>query len=252
MIPIAEYQGFSSRILNGPFAGALYQRSYLELSDNICLKLNQCWVQSPNLRYFAAKIFAGAILYNVDTSEALLITSIEVYGRTVSVDVHHENPEASYPRHDTKPYKDIYPISIKTNDGLKLVIGTTVFNCLVTGSIRVDRTYPAEFGPYITNFLINTRKESTKIQTFIDKNVHEEAKKPVDNPHARQIQSHRLLYQIRQLRSKFDHIETYEKCRATFDMFNFTHHQPLTIFTLCNYQKSFETDIKAKKKPNVS
>jgi hypothetical protein len=71
IIPIAEDQRFSSRILKGPFAEALYQRSYLELSDDISLKLNQCWVQSPNLKYFAAKIFAGAILYNVDTSEAL-------------------------------------------------------------------------------------------------------------------------------------------------------------------------------------
>jgi hypothetical protein len=88
------------------------------------------------MKYFSAKVMAGAILYNLETGQALLITCVEVYGRTPSVDSHFENPRVSFPSSGIK-YQNVWPMTNKTNEGTKLIIGTMEFYYLITASIRV-------------------------------------------------------------------------------------------------------------------
>jgi hypothetical protein len=106
----------------------------------------------------------------------------------VTVDVHHENPEVSYPPNQGLRYKGVLLISNRTNDGLKLLISTTIFNHLVTGSIRVDELHPAEFGPATTSFTINTIDISKHIKILIDKGVHEKAKLRLNNVNYKEIE----------------------------------------------------------------
>jgi hypothetical protein len=46
------------------------------------------------------------------------------------------------------------------------------------------------------------------------------------------------IYQLQQLRSKFNEIETYHRLRFTFDLFNIVKDQPVSIFTLCDHTKA--------------
>lgn len=96
--------------------------------------LNTCWLPNPNMKYFCAKVIAGAILYNCITGLSLLITCVEVYGRNSAVDPHFENPALSYPPTNAL-YKRVWPTTVKTNDGVKLVIETTELQSLITSSL---------------------------------------------------------------------------------------------------------------------
>ncbi|KAI7906960.1 uncharacterized protein BX663DRAFT_494339 [Cokeromyces recurvatus] len=233
--------GFSSRILNGPYAKTLSKRHYFELTKNICTLLNTCWLSSPNMKYFAAKVMAGAILYNFETGQTLLITSLEMYGRTPSVDPHFENPQVSFPPSDIK-YQNMWPMTNKTNEGTKLIIRTMEFNYLITASIRVDSIHLPEVRPSTKSFLLNSVESSKNTQIFLDRNVYEEAKLLGENLECSRIEISHSLYQVRQIRSKLTEIETYDKLRATFDILNIVTDQPVTIFTLCDFPKAIPSD----------
>ncbi|GAA5796876.1 hypothetical protein HPULCUR_002254 [Helicostylum pulchrum] len=238
---ISNDNRFSSRVLNGPYAKILSKRNYFELTEDICSLLNICWLSSPNMKYFATKVMAGAILYNLETGQALLITSIETYGRTPSVDPHFENPQVSFPPRDTK-YQNIWPMTNTTNEGTKLIIGTMEFNYLITASIRVDSNHLPEVGPSTKSFLLNSIESSKNTQIFLDRDVYEQAKLLGEDLGCSRIETSHSLYQVRQIRSKFTEIETYDKLRATFDLLNIVSDQPVTIFTLCDFSKAIPSD----------
>ncbi|KAI7882900.1 hypothetical protein K492DRAFT_120815, partial [Lichtheimia hyalospora FSU 10163] len=50
--------------------------------------LNQDWLFRPQMRFFAAKAPSGPILVDPLTSKAVLINTIELYGRSIMVDAH--------------------------------------------------------------------------------------------------------------------------------------------------------------------
>lgn len=60
------------------------------MDDDTCKLLNSDWVFQPQMRFFCARVLAGAILVNRMTSEAFLINAIEVYGRFRTIDSHYE------------------------------------------------------------------------------------------------------------------------------------------------------------------
>jgi len=78
-------------------------------------------------------MLSGMILVN--KNKALLANCIEVYGRTKSVDEHHERfnlkkgipPVSSISPHDC-PYQNVWARTITDIDGTKLIIGTKTFN----------------------------------------------------------------------------------------------------------------------------
>lgn len=235
MKSISSDFNFSTRILNGPYASFFNNHTYFEITEDICGILNTCWSDHPQLKYFAAKLFTGAVLYREDTGMALLLTTVEVYGRTTSVDPHCEQPNVSYPP-KSKKYNGVWPTSVESSDGLKLTIGTNVFNYLITGSVRVDKKCVAEVGPSTKQFVLNLHEDSKMTQMFINESVYNHAKSLGEDEDCQEIEKSHSLYQVRQLRSKFDQLQTYEKGRATFHEFNVLDHQPFSVFTLCNSQ----------------
>jgi hypothetical protein len=228
-------------VLNGPYARVLKERQYLEMNDEIAEQLNTCWVSTPQFKYFSSKLLAGAILFNEETGQSLLLTSVEVYGRTSIVDPHCENPDATFPPQATR-YSRIWPMSLKSNDGLKLIIGTDVSNFLVTGSIRVDAKVSAEAGPSTLNWKLETEQASASTLIFIDKKMYAAAKTLGENFNCNGVDRAHSLYQLRQIRSKFGEIQTYDRIRSTVDMFNVTKQQPISIFTLCNQRKAVDSN----------
>lgn len=81
---------------------------------------------------------------------------------------------------------------------------------------------------------------NTKI--FLDRGVYQEAKLLAEDVDSERVEASNCLYQLRQIRSKFTEIETFEKLRATFDVFNTITDQPLTICTLCNHNKAVPSE----------
>lgn len=238
---ISTNEEFSSTVLNGPYAKKLKYREYFELSDEISELLNTCWLSNPQLKYFATKLMGGAIMYNTETHEGLLVTTVEVYGRTASLDPHHEASNVSLPPKETK-YPNVFPITNKTADGNKLLIGTKQLNYLITGSVRVDSFHMPEVGPSTNRFDVGSDECSKNISIFLDKNVYEQAKSLGENVDCDCVETSHTLYQLRQIRSKFNEIETFYRIRATTDMLNVIHCQPLSIFTLCNHLKALDSN----------
>lgn len=119
MKQVSTNNGFSSRILDGAYAKKLSESQYFELTDDICVLLNTSWLSNPNLKNFATMVMAGAVMCNTDTGNTLLISTVEVYGRTPFVDPHYETPLMSFPPKFAK-YKNVWPTTLKMSDGGKV------------------------------------------------------------------------------------------------------------------------------------
>jgi hypothetical protein len=89
----------------------------------------------------------------VEDGQALLINCVELYNRTSTIDPHHERFGARFMIGTTPSLKNLYKDNSK-----KLIIGTHVFNALITSSIRVDRTFDPELGP--STFLFTPSTET--------------------------------------------------------------------------------------------
>jgi hypothetical protein len=171
------------------------------MNDDINELLNQQVLSTSHIKYFSCKALAGAILYNTETSEALTITTIELYGRTSTIDPHYERSGVSLPPAQTR-YRKIWPAAVNTSDGIKLLIGTDQTNYLVTGSIRVDCIAPAEAGPSTINFTMHTQEASRLTLIFLDKKAYEEAKQLGQDVDCEGTDVSHSIYQLRQIRSK--------------------------------------------------
>ncbi|KAI8332416.1 hypothetical protein BC941DRAFT_327561, partial [Chlamydoabsidia padenii] len=82
-------------------------------------------------------------------------------------------------------------------------------NFLVTSSLRLD-TISVNFGPTTSHF---TPTENTKI--FRDKNSIDLVKCMLSNSSICRSQTMPSLYQLKQVRSKFDCLSTYTMCRSS-------------------------------------
>jgi hypothetical protein len=133
-------------------------------------------------------------------------------------------------------------MTVKTSDGTKLIIGTEISNFLVTGSIRVDSKATAEVGPSTLNLKLETEEAPLSTLIFLDKKVYETAKEIGQDIDCDGVDAAHSLYQLWQIRSKFNKPESYYILRSTFYMFNIVNEQPLTIFTLCNQRKTIESN----------
>lgn len=214
------------------------------MTDEIVKLLNQDWFFRPQMRFVAAKILSGAILVDPISSHALLINTVELYGRSSLVDAHHERclNKRGIPAVSTNPptssrYKGIWAISVKDNDGTKLSIATKSFNALVTSSIRLDTKHAAELGPTTSKFDIDT-KHGRDIQIFFNEENYIEATKIALNQHAANISDTDILQQLRQIRSKFNDHSSYIPSRSSSLHCDFHRLQPQTIFTYCTFDTS--------------
>ncbi|CEI89216.1 hypothetical protein RMCBS344292_03582 [Rhizopus microsporus] len=65
----------------------LMRNKYHEIDSSMTTLLNQDW--DPEAKYVYAQLLAGAILLS-SNGETILINTIEIYGRTKTIDIHRE------------------------------------------------------------------------------------------------------------------------------------------------------------------
>lgn len=226
----------ASLIYKSPHRRLLASREYFELDDTAELLLNKDWLHEPHVKFACAQVLAGAVLMNISNGEAILVNTVEMYGGTKSADIHRELPlSSSMSIFTIKPkYSNIWPHIRSTGDGSKLVIVTQTCTALITSIVRLDQSEEPKVGPSSCHFAASP--QHTKI--FIDQVSWTKAKKIESNASTRSIEPFSLIAQARQLRSQFHHPTTYYLCRAFSDATLFSHLQPYTIFTYCDYEGS--------------
>lgn len=60
------------------------------LSNELCNLANHDWRFHPQAKYYVARLFAEAILFRTDNHQAIIINTIEAYGRGKTVDIYKE------------------------------------------------------------------------------------------------------------------------------------------------------------------
>ncbi|KAG0166980.1 hypothetical protein DFQ29_000698, partial [Apophysomyces sp. BC1021] len=169
-----------------PYANVLRTRQYVELGDELCELVNRDLVFYPHLKYASAQLFAGSILRNNITGKAVMANTIEMYGRKKSVDLHREPfgklkdialPTSLPPPIQTR-YTNVWPLTLPTRDGPKLVIGTLSGNALVTSATRLDQVElsylniimePPSVGAITASIDLSQTKDSLATSIFLDK-----------------------------------------------------------------------------------
>lgn len=207
------------------------------MNDDIANLLNQDWLLRPQMRFYAAKVLAGAILVNPSSLSAIMINTIEVYGRTSIIDPHCERSmtkkkvaaTTTNPPIDTR-YHNVWVISMNDVDGKKLNISTKTFNGLVTSSMRLDINHIPELGASTSAFDVDEHA-GRQVRIFLDAANVAFAAKLASNQLANNIHDYDHLQQLRQVRSKFSEHATYVPSRASSSICDFHRTQPQTIFT---------------------
>lgn len=221
----------------GPYAQQLSKRCYKQLDMDACQLLNDDWTFMPQLRYACAQLLAGAIIINKN-NEAILINTVEIYGRQRSLDVHRErfinkkgkSASSSLPPVATK-YHYTWASVVNDKEGEKLVVGTKTLNALVTSSLRIDSVHEASVGGLISHFELD-KSAALTASIFLDSDSIKKANSLASNQDTNKIDRFDLRYQLRQLRSKFHYPSTYLLCRASSVFANDLRSQPYSIYTL--------------------
>lgn len=239
-----------SLLAMSPYAPVLRQRQFVELSNELCDLANHDWRFHQQCKYAVAQLFAGAILFRSDSHHAIMANTVEAYGRGKSVDVHREPfgvvkgvpVETSLPPANGYLYHDVWPTTISTKDGQKLVIGTQSCNLLVTSSLRLDNadktTSRAYIGATTINFVLDNKVASKNCMIFLDMESVVNAQTLASDTTATGTNKFSYLYQLRQLNSKFDDPTTYYLTRCSGPITRAHNHQPYTVFTLTDHNNT--------------
>ncbi|KAF9580887.1 hypothetical protein BGW38_002282 [Lunasporangiospora selenospora] len=163
-------------------------------------------------KYELAKAFAGALIQTPLT--VVMILKAEVYGRQPGEDTHGFDLVA--------PDWELYKVAILVHDNSrKLIVGTSTFSILITSSIELT-VGTVSVGPS-NSVCVSAR---AKIWTRKDQELNVLVK--------------------RQLRSKFDHAETFDTSAAVYYRFAGWKCQPVTIFSLfSHYQTKRNSGIRS-------
>ncbi|KAI9305133.1 hypothetical protein BJ944DRAFT_201527 [Cunninghamella echinulata] len=243
---IPPVPGLKKILSISPYTKALSSRHYLELTKDICYLLNDDWEIRPQTKYFCAQVLSGAIIINNNNGEGIIINCVEAYGRTGPVDIHREqfgsikssSLSTSLPPPKKLRYEDVWPVTINSHEGSKIVIGTQTCNLLITSSLRLDKCLPPSLGATTNNFFLRSEKDSLATSIYLDKESVEKALILSKNKDTTCLQNSNIIHQLRQLTTKFHCPSTYYLCRATsFFTKSHTNH-PYTIFTLCEFDRA--------------
>lgn len=182
--------GLDRVLASSPYSKLIRQRRYVELSSAICKLLNRDWEFHPQMRCFMAKIFSGAIMVN----------TVEAYGRTKHVDGHRE---AFGRLKDT--VVDTSPRRQSTQNILTfgLIACTQVSNVLITSSMRLDARVKPYVGSINMSFRLSSTVDSLCVRLHLDSVCLEEALAILESPDTSCLSSFNMIYQLRQIRSEF-------------------------------------------------
>ncbi|KAG0930809.1 hypothetical protein G6F57_011483 [Rhizopus arrhizus] len=234
--------GLDRILASSPYSKLIRRRQYVELSSAICKLLNQDWEFHPQMRYFTAKVFSGAIMHNTGNGQAIIVNTVESYGRTKHVDGHREAfgrlkdtvVDTSLPPPIDTKYPDVWPNSLQHADGTKLLIGTQVSNVLITSSMRLDARVKPYVGSSNMSFRLSSTVDSLCARLYLDSVCLEEALAILESPDTSCLSSFNMIYQLCQIRSKFATPSAYALCRSSGPITLAHVCQPYTVFTLAD------------------
>lgn len=129
----------------------------------------------------------------------------------------------------------MWPTSHSDVDGIKLVTGTKIFNALVTSSLRIDIDIKPEIVPVTSNFILNVYERLFATKIFVKKSVWESAQHIAKCERTNKISSYDVIFQLRQLRTRFHQRLTYFTCRGFNEPTDDILTRPYTVFTLCEW-----------------
>ncbi|KAF9997555.1 hypothetical protein BGZ65_006870 [Modicella reniformis] len=173
-----------------------------------------------------------------------MINEVEVYGRERTEDCHREHSGLikGMPRGSSMPrttgedlYKDVRPVTMPAEmNSKRLVIGTLTCDILVTGCVGFGNGSPPVPAGGTTVVIEINDNDSSKWRIFLDNERADQAmkiaKKPVDK-----VTRDMSIWQLRQVRSKFHMLDTYDFCRFSGPLTARSLLRPCTIFTVANF-----------------
>ncbi|KAF9974799.1 hypothetical protein BGZ65_008557 [Modicella reniformis] len=234
-----------SMLALSPLSKVLRRREYVALTRDYCDFLNEDWQLHPNYRYACARMLAGCLILNTRNGQALLVNTIEVYGRGRWTDIHRESAkngtvETSSPDPTKSYYDRVLPVTMCNGAGFekpRLVIGTDMFDGLVTCSSRVDIGFQGDegrhsVGPSNNKFVLRTEEDCRATRIFLNKDCVTDAFRIANDPKAYRAIVGSSLHQLRQLRTAFHDPSTYYMCRAWGPLTSANVCHPFSIFTL--------------------
>ncbi|KAF9987601.1 hypothetical protein BGZ65_002909 [Modicella reniformis] len=231
---------------------------YEELTDDFHKDIERDLSLHPQTLLAICRYFAGSILLNTKSGQAVVVNTVEGYARTRWLDVHCESfgsnkgkaTMTSVPGLIHKDrYKGVRPITMGAYDGQRLVIGTAVADLLVTSSVRLDlRDAGCGGGVFIggttTTFLVSNTMDSHDIRIFLNREsiVAGDRISQEDNPENWCVDSIGIVYQLRQLKTKFHEPSTYLFSRASGPLTNMHPCMPYTIYTIYTIFDKMKSD----------
>ncbi|KAG0195914.1 hypothetical protein BGX28_000388 [Mortierella sp. GBA30] len=229
---------------NTVYSSVIGTRTFKELTPGTCRRLNLNWLRYPQARQIACHTLSGAILYNIKNGNMLLINEVEAYGRSKMVDCHREQVGLikDVPMATSMPstlgadhYRGIHPVTLPKKDCKRLVIGTFTCDVLVTSCVRLDVVNSASIsvGADTLNFEI-LEQDSRHIRIFVDSERVKAARKMV-NQSLEEVNNNMGVEHLRQLRTKFDQLDTYDLSRCSGPLTASPLYQPYTLFTVANF-----------------
>ncbi|KAF8982371.1 hypothetical protein BGZ46_001413 [Entomortierella lignicola] len=234
-----------SMLALSPFSKILSRRRFVPLNREYCDFLNEDWGIRPGFRYACAQILAGCILLNTRNGQAILVNTIEVYGRMRSTDIHRESAkngtvDSSLPNPTRCYYNRVMPVTMGIGAGYekpKLIIGTNMFDGLITCSTRLDACFLGEkgrhsIGPSNNTFVVKSDEDCQAVRIFLDLDSVTDAYATANDHNAYRTAVGSSIHQLRQLKTSFHDPSTYYMCRAWGPLTSAHVCQPLTVFTL--------------------
>lgn len=232
-------------ISTSSYSKLLQQRQFVELPPDVCQLLNQDWTFHPQVKFFSSQVLAGSILWNTLNGQAVMLNTIEIYGRTKHVDIRRESFGTK--KHNALPtslpppvptlYPDVWPVTLQKSDGTKLLISTQVSNALATSTIRLDTKEPPTVGSTTLNFQLTSKQDSFACRIFIDCDSLRSAMAMIDNSNTTSFSNPHILYQLRQITTNISSPSAYVLCRTSGFITKSHSCQPYTIFTLADYDR---------------
>lgn len=131
-------------------------------------------------------------------------------------------------------YKGIHPVTLAKKDCKRLVIGTFTCDVLVTSCVRLDiiNNASVSVGADTLNYEILER-DSHNIRIFVD-TEHAKAARRMVKKSLLEVTKNMGVEHLRQVRTKFDQLDTYDLSRCSGPLTASTLYQPYTVFTIAN------------------
>ncbi|KAF9437844.1 hypothetical protein BGZ76_010929 [Entomortierella beljakovae] len=227
------------------YAETLQKRTFVELDYKISKHLNTDWMAYPQLRYACAQLLAGCILLNSKNGHAVIVNTVEVYGRKISVDTHCEPCYIvdSHPIQTSLPptyarYSNVWPLTMDSEGTERLIIGTQIFHAQITSSLRLDSNFSASVGDMPPSFRLTDRTASCATKIYLDQESIKLASKIMKDRNAWCISRKQELWQLRSIKSNFHDPCTYYLCRASSSFAQDIMCQPFTLFNIGTFDQS--------------